>query len=79
MPIWPLATILYVQLNSDLTAKCLNIDCEICSQFVFESPKKFWKGEERLMDLNIDTSSAEVVVSLQRAILLIKNMKCEEF
>lgn len=64
MLIWPLATILYVQLKSDLTAKYLDIDCRICSQFIFESPRKFWKGEGRLMGLKIGRSCAEMVVGL---------------
>lgn len=43
MLIWPLATVPYAQLKSDLTAKCLNIDCKTFSQFMFESLRKFWK------------------------------------
>lgn len=64
--IWPLATIIYVQLISDWTAKCLNIDCKIRRQFIFESSGRvFCKGERRLMGLIIGKSCAETVVGLE--------------
>lgn len=67
MPIWPLATILHVQQKSDLTEKCLNtnVDCNICSQYIFKSSRQFWKGEGRLMDLVIGKSCSEMVVGFR--------------
>ncbi len=78
MPIWQLATILYVQLKSDLTAKCLNIDCEICSQFIFEELRKFYKSCD-LMGLIISRSCAEMVIGFERKVLLIKNLIGKDF
>lgn len=74
---WPLATLLYVEIQSDLTAKCLNNDWRICSKFIFESLRKLWEGEGRLMGFIIGASCAEMVLGLESITLLIKmwNMK----